>query len=229
MDEYPLPILLDYIKNLEDLYYKYLLIDRLIELTGKGFLCYKIERKKAFPTYFANSTCGYDISSVVADSNPRKISIKAFQDQNQVHTKKHDSNLEEIVEIFQRKIHPVFSYSINGVYKEIIEEDDKANLKIKSLVANSPVNLSLEGFEKILNQIFYGKYEEIRKQEQHDLLMLKENLKVGEYLISLEDKMNNVNISNGTKNYIYEMLEYTKRKQKKLVDCTLFNDIDFLQ
>jgi len=225
ISEYPLHVLLDYLHNIEDLYYKYILLEKIVHLVMNDFTSYRIEKKTKYLSFFENKSLSLELKQV-ADTIYRIN--KDNVNKEKVIPKNKKDNIKELVKVFQKNIHPIISYLSDDEYVMIIDEESEENIQLKKLSINSPVNLSFEGIDKIICQMFYGKQIEMRNQEMHDLSMLKDSLIIGELIVSLEEKIKSKNISQGTKNYLNELLNYVKTKQKKLIDDKLFKSVNLL-
>ena len=110
-----------------------------------------------------------------------------------------------------------------------MSENDNDNLKLLDLSIKSPPILNLEGVDKILKQMFYGKNEETRAQENHDMDIIKKSLENGLYIAQLDDKINGLNLGDEIKSYLKEMLKSTVEKQKRLIGKKEFARVEYFR
>jgi hypothetical protein len=222
-NELPLFALLNYLINLDDLYYKYLTIEKLIDLYEMKLNEPIIFPKKRYTDYLLGKP-----KTVLFDQTYINVLIdEKIEIDNKIMKNDKNKLSSNLYERIIRTKHPRLVYEKNNLFYDLIDDYSEDELVLKELKVNSPPLISFDGVDKILKQVVYGDNIERREQEIHEGKVVQQTLDNMERYISLSERLDNSQISNEHKAYIREVLKSTEAKQKRLVDEIEYQRIDF--
>lgn len=220
--EIPLFALLKYLNEINDLYYHYLCINSLIDALSKGIFQYKIGRNESFTNYLPRKPIiGFEEhieykETVIIGQNERRDLLELPNEMNSI-----DKIYKKIIE----RPHPKILYKNKYGYEELVNEEVDG-LIINKLQVNSPPEITFNGLDGVINQIFYGKEIEKRAKENHELEKIDKSIRNVEKLISLDEKLASSKISDCHKAYLEEMIAALKRNQERLITGVAYEKIE---
>ena len=98
-------------------------------------------------------------------------------------------------------------------WEPLLDFEDNINLKIKSIIVNSPPKITFEGIGSTINDLRFGKEREVRTARESDLRQMSQAMDNFSKLLSITEQLENANISQGNKAYLRQLYANIVLKQ----------------